>query len=256
MTMLISGHLISAYGWPFVFYVPGGLSILLFLVWMTKVYSSPESHPQIDEGELRYIKSSIAGGRSNSVEIQPKDHPHGIISLREVPWKAIFLSVPFWAICISQFCAAWGGYMLKSVGPKYLHSALNFDIHENSYISATPFLIEGVLCIGVGRLSDFLLENKHISMLFARKMCNSIGQWGSALAFAGLILSGCNRFPAVTCYIISGMIGGVMGVGCYINVMDISPKYAGVIEGVTNTLANIAGFGAPYLAGLILHNEV
>lgn len=110
--------------------------------------------------------------------------------------------------------------------------------------------------MAVGCLSDFLIEKKILSMLRARKLCNTIGQWGAALFFAGMIFGGCNRAIAVVCYIFSGMINGAMISGAYVNIIDISPKYAGTIEGMMNSVANIAGFGAPYVAGLILHHEV
>lgn len=129
-------------------------------------------------------------------------------------------------------------------------------IFQNSYLSASPYVCQFLFMLLVGRLSDFLIEKKVLSMLNARRICNTIGQWGTALCFGGIILAGCNRTAAVFFYIFSGMIGGAMVSGAYVNIIDISPRYAGTIEGVINALANIAGFGAPYLAGQILFNEV
>jgi len=127
---------------------------------------------------------------------------------------------------------------------------------QNSYLSATPDICQWIFCIAVGRIVDYLVANKVLTLLNARKLCNSIGQWGAALMFSGIIFAGCNRSLAVVCYIMSGMINGAMLCGSIINPMDISPNYAGAIEGVINSIANVAGFGAPYLAGLILYNEV
>ncbi|CAL8109500.1 unnamed protein product [Orchesella dallaii] len=242
-TMLISGHLITAFGWPAMFYFPGVLTIIWLIFWITLVFSSPEQHPRISKTELEHLKNSLGTGKSECINIS------------QVPWKEITCSVPFWAIFISQFFLAWGHNMLKSCGPKYLHSALRFDIRENSYLSATPDICQWIFCIGVGQLVDHLVANKCISLLHARKLCNTIGQWGSALMFCGIIFAGCNRWLAVVCYIMSGMINGAMFSGSIINPMDISPNYSGAIEGVINSAANIAGFGAPYLAGLILYHE-
>lgn len=43
--------------------------------------------------------------------------------------------------------------------------------------------------------------------------------------------------------------------GAYVNILDISPRYAGTLEGFLNGIANIAGFGAPSVAGFILFQE-
>jgi len=242
-TMLISGHLITTFGWPSVFYVPGVLTLIWLVFWKTLVYSSPEKHPRISKTELQHLENSLGTGKV--------EH----INMFQVPWKEIACSGPFWAVFISQFSNAWGHNMLKSSGPKYLHSALQFNIQENSYLSATPDLCQWIFCIAVGRIVDYLVANKVLTLLHARRLCNSIGQWGSALMFCGIIFAGCNRPVAVFCFIMSGMINGAMFCGTVINAMDISPNYSGAIEGVINSAANIAGFGAPYLAGLILYNE-
>ncbi|CAL8109499.1 unnamed protein product [Orchesella dallaii] len=243
LTMLVSGHLITAFGWPAVFYVPAVLTLIWLIFWSTLVYSSPDKHPRISETEMLHLEASLGKGKTECV------------SMSQIPWKEIACSAPFWAIFLSQFFNCWGHNMLKSEGPKYLHSALGFDIHQNSYLSATPEICSWIFCITIGRIVDYLVANKVLTLLRARRICNSIGQWGSALMFCGIIFAGCNRWLAVVCYIMSGMISGAMVCGAFINPMDISPNFSGVIEGAINCISNVAGFGAPYLAGLILYTE-
>ena len=38
--------------------------------------------------------------------------------------------------------------------------------------------------------------------------------------------------------------------------MDLSPNYAGTLMGITNTMANIAGFVTPYIVGTIINGNV
>ena len=38
--------------------------------------------------------------------------------------------------------------------------------------------------------------------------------------------------------------------------MDLSPNYAGTLMGITNTMANIAGFVTPYVVGSIIEGNV
>ena len=38
--------------------------------------------------------------------------------------------------------------------------------------------------------------------------------------------------------------------------MELSPKFAGTLMGITNTAANMAGFAAPQLTGVVIHENV
>ncbi|CAL8072638.1 unnamed protein product [Orchesella dallaii] len=246
ITMIMSGHLISTFGWPAVFYAPGILTIVWFICWSLLVYSSPREHPTISDTERKYIEDAIKEEGSTSEE-------H--LGIFDIPWKAILCSVPFWAIFMSHFANTWGHNTLKTQGPKYLHSVLHFNIHENAYIAATPYFAQLIFCNIVTRVSDYLMSKNLLSLAASRRLCNTIGQGGTALAYLCLIMADCNRSLAILFYMMSGLFNGAVYGGMLINPIDISPNYAGAIEGLINGLSNIAGFCAPYVAGLILHNE-
>ncbi|ODN02131.1 Sialin [Orchesella cincta] len=103
ITMIMSGHLISAFGWPAVFYAPGILTILWFICWSLLVYSSPKEHPTISDTERNYIEDAIKEEGSSD------EH----LGFFDIPWKAIFSSLPFWAIFMSHFANTWGHNTLK-----------------------------------------------------------------------------------------------------------------------------------------------
>ena len=50
------------------------------------------------------------------------------------------------------------------------------------------------------------------------------------------------------------MTGCLYGAGLYINFADLSPRHAGVLYGISNTLATVPGFVAPIVIGVITHN--
>ena len=41
-----------------------------------------------------------------------------------------------------------------------------------------------------------------------------------------------------------------------VNHVELSPKFAGTLMGITNTAANMAGFAAPQLTGVVIHENV
>lgn len=45
-----------------------------------------------------------------------------------MPWKAIFTSLPVWAIVVAHFSENWGFYTLLTELPTFLKHRLNFDL--------------------------------------------------------------------------------------------------------------------------------
>ena len=50
----LMGWLVHTYGWQSVFYVMGGLGIVMALVWQKTIYG-PKDHPRVNAAELDYI---------------------------------------------------------------------------------------------------------------------------------------------------------------------------------------------------------
>ncbi|XP_043448801.1 sodium-dependent phosphate transport protein 4 isoform X2 [Prionailurus bengalensis] len=60
-TIILLGGIISqTLGWPFVFYIFGGIGCVYCLLWFVLVYDDPASHPWISVTEKEYIVSSLA----------------------------------------------------------------------------------------------------------------------------------------------------------------------------------------------------
>ncbi|XP_019685691.2 sodium-dependent phosphate transport protein 4 isoform X2 [Felis catus] len=60
-TIILLGGIISqTLGWPFVFYIFGGIGCVYCLLWFVLVYDDPVSHPWISVTEKEYIVSSLA----------------------------------------------------------------------------------------------------------------------------------------------------------------------------------------------------
>lgn len=51
-----------------------------------------------------------------------------------VPWKAVWTSLPVWAIIVAHTCGNWGWYMLLVKLPTYMRYILHFDIKSVSIV--------------------------------------------------------------------------------------------------------------------------
>lgn len=60
MAMLLAGLISSSsFGWPLVFYLYGGASVVWTVLGFFVLYNSPEDHPRISEAEKYYIEHSL-----------------------------------------------------------------------------------------------------------------------------------------------------------------------------------------------------
>ncbi|XP_045407887.1 sodium-dependent phosphate transport protein 4 isoform X3 [Lemur catta] len=57
--LLTGGFITQAIGWPFAFYIFGGIGCVFCLLWFVLVYDDPASHPWISTSEKEYIVSSL-----------------------------------------------------------------------------------------------------------------------------------------------------------------------------------------------------
>lgn len=67
---------------------------------------------------------------------------------------------------------------------------------------------------------------------------------------------GCDRVSAQVLLAVTGAFGGAVYAGNQMNHIALSPKYAGTMYGITNAAANMCGFLAPYVIGLMIEGRV
>ncbi|XP_074254641.1 putative small intestine urate exporter isoform X2 [Saimiri boliviensis] len=60
IVLLVGGLLSQTIGWPYVFYIFGGIGCACCLLWFPLIYDDPVNHPFISAGEKRYIVCSLA----------------------------------------------------------------------------------------------------------------------------------------------------------------------------------------------------
>lgn len=122
---------------------------------------------------------------------------------------------------------------------------------QNAILSALPYLAMWIISLVVCPISDLLINRGYIGVAAGRKIFNSIGHWGPALAL--IILPYLQKeVVAVTVLTIAVGLDGFTYCGYICNHMDLSPNFAGSLMGLTNSLANILSILGPTTVGLIL----
>ncbi|XP_026867484.1 sialin isoform X1 [Electrophorus electricus] len=243
----LTGFICNSLGWPAVFYCFGGAGCLWAVLWFILVSDEPRTHRRISDQEKDYIINSI-GSEGGS---------HGW----SVPLLPMLLSVPLWAIIITQMCANWSYYTLLTSLPTYMDTVLHFDLRQNSFLSALPYLGAWLFSILSGVLADSLLEREILSITTVRKIFTlveirvSIGLLLPAGFLFAVGFTGCSSTLAVTFLTVSTTIGGISAAGVFMNQIDIAPRYAGMLLGITNTFGTIPGVLAPIAVGHLAKNR-
>nr|XP_009940311.1 PREDICTED: sodium-dependent phosphate transport protein 3-like [Opisthocomus hoazin] len=240
--LLVAGIICQSLGWPFVFYIFGGVGCAWCLCWFLLVYEDPARHPWISAREQEYIVSSLAHQGSS----------HG----RSLPLVAMAKSLPLWGITIACFCTDWLFYMLLTSMPTFMSNVLHFDLRENGLLSSLPYIGNGLGHILSGLLADFLLAKRVLSTAAVRKLFSALGMLLPAVFLVAVPYIGCSSTVVVVLLTLALTIISMTGAGININHIDIAPRYAGFLLGITNTFGIVAGIIAPTAVGLLVSQDL
>lgn len=81
---------------------------------------------------------------------------------------------------------------------------------------------------------------------------------GAISAGLFILIAGYIENPSIVIVAMSftGAAAGTLYAGFQVNILDIAPRNASVVMGITNATANTAGFLSPMLVGFITNNKV
>ncbi|XP_022913322.1 vesicular glutamate transporter 1 [Onthophagus taurus] len=233
----IGGILVRHSGWKSPFYFYGFLGITWYLFWIWLVFEKPSKHPTIENRELHYIQSSL--GENTSAPPT---------TFANIPWKCFFTSLPVWAIFVANFCRSWNFYLLVLFQASFVSDVYSIEIEENALLGALPHLLMTIIVPAGGVLADHLRKKGTLTTTQVRKLFNCGGFGMEATFFLVVAFSG-TISVAITALTIGVAFSGFAISGFNVNHLDIAPKYASILMGLSNGIGTIAGCICP----LVVH---
>ncbi len=232
--LLTTGWLVENFGWPSVFYIFGAVGIVWCLLWFPLAHNDPATDPRCPPDEREMLASHAPA------EKEPEP----------VPWGLFFRTPAIWALVINHFCSNWVLYMLLAWLPSYFRSTMDMSIINAGIFSAAPWLTMFVVGSLGGILADKLVAlGMHLTSV--RKLMQCTGLFGAA---ACLILVK----DVTTPYLALGLMCGALGFAAFTwsgfvpNHLDIAPRYADVLMGITNTAGTIPGIIGVFITGWLV----
>lgn len=232
--LLLTPIIVLSLGWQWAFYLFGAVGIVWYGLWHWLAATEPRDHPRVSAEELAII------GSDELVEVATKPPPI----------KAMLSSMAVWSIIVSHFCSNWGGYVLLSWLPLYFVEGLGVDFAAVGIVTMIPSVAAFLALNVAGWVTDKLIS-RGLNLTFVRKLMQTIGFGGGAIVLA--VVGYIDSIPwAIALMSLGNMLGAFALGGWGSNHMDIAPKHAGTLMGITNTAGTIPGIIGVFVSGLIL----
>ncbi|MGY4318805.1 MFS transporter [Bradyrhizobium sp. JR3.5] len=240
----LMGWIAHEYGWRHVFYVMGGLGIVMGIAWIKTIYE-PKDHPAINEAEFDYIKQGGALVDMDAAK-SGKAHDSGPSwdHIRQLLANRMMLGV-----YIGQYCINTLTYFFLTWFPVYLVKERGLSILQAGFVATLPALCGFIGGVLGGVISDYLLRRTG-SLTMARKI-PIVG--GMLLSMTIIACNYVDSQALVVGFMALAFFGKGIGALGWAVVSDTSPKEAGGVSGgLFNTFGNLSSITTPIIIGYIL----
>lgn len=245
--MLFLPTLVRLKGPQSVFLVEAALGVMWSLLWLKYASDPPRSeHPKATAAGFGESLLPIKENQKAKVE-------NGVHSIRtpKIPWKRIIFSLPVWAIVANNFTFHYALYVLMNWLPTYFELGLKRSLQEMGSSKMMPYLNMFLFSNIGGVIADHLITRRILSVTKTRKLLNTLGFMVASFALMALPLF---RTPDGVVFCSSVALGflALGRAGFAVNHMDVAPRYAGIVMGVSNTAGTLAGIVGVDLTGRLL----
>ncbi|CAF0802847.1 unnamed protein product [Rotaria sp. Silwood1] len=249
LTMLFGG-LLCRYvysGWMYLFVITSILGFLWLILWIALTADSPQQHKRISNHERDYI-CRLTGSTGKK----------RMMSLASLPWKNIIKSKPVNALIITHIANLFGLFFFLTNLGKISNELLRIPPQSTGYLLCSGFFLTLLCSLSSGIVADHLVRANKITLTNARRLFNSLASFIPVLCMISFYFCDNSRqmLGIITILVYLASSGFAYGSGFVVNFADVVPAFSGVIFGVANTFASLAGLIGNIVAGLIIKKPV
>ena len=250
LALLVGPYLVHSFGWESVFVASGAIGLLWAAAFAFLGARSPAAHRCVGGAERAHIEAS-----------RPPQTPR-----TATPWRRIATNVPFLALIFTHCAFNWTGYLVASWLDKFFVTTYNVKYDELGVLSVLPYLMMLVVGLLGGPLADALERRRCLGATSVRKLFNTCGMGGQAILL--LVLAAIvpatkaggggaqDHHGAVAAALVLAFSSGISALctsgGYWVNFVDLSPRHAQLLLGISNSVASIPGLVGQLLTGQIL----
>ena len=237
-------------GWRGMFDIFGSFGALWIVLALGLFAAGGVTTKAIDEGKTPV--TNLFGSRQEADQEPGK--PKEEITFENVPWGQFANSDPIKALAFVHFVGNWGTYVVLAWLPTYFTQEVGLSLTNASLLTLLPPIANIAVGTLAGPTADGLIQ-RGTDLTIVRKGCQSVAF--AAPAFA-MLLSTYFEDPVATVILLTIGISfqSFSYAGLYSNHQDLSPKYASILLGITNTCGALPGvIGVPLTGYLIKETQ-
>ncbi|HVJ08341.1 MAG TPA: MFS transporter [Acidisarcina sp.] len=235
LTNPVSGWIVSRYEWRWLFFLEGGISLLLILVWVPMISDKPSEAKWISREEREYLEGTLGAERlERERAFQAAGRVHG-------SYKQLLSDKNLWLMVLIIICYTTGQYGYTLWLPTLLANLTKMSLGKVGWLTSLPF----VAALGGLYLFGFLSDRDG-----NRRLWTALSLAGFAVALLAATMS--SRWVWVS-------YGFLVFTGLFLKCMQspfwampsllFPPGICGGARGVINAVGNLGGFIGPILVG-------
>ena len=240
IALICTPWIISEWSWQGAFYLYGLLGVVWFIFWIYSAQSRPSPLPE--------WRSTVALAPQLTPEAPP------VVAAGEQIYPRLTIrrmlhSRAVWAIAIAHISINWSLYLILSWFPTFVNREMGVDLQTAGLLALAPTVISLVMAPAAGRLFDRLVSQGY-NRRTIRRVMQSVAFAGITLAMLAVTLTD-SLMLSVAVITLSNALGAFSIGGFATNHLDIAPNQAGLLMGVTNTLAAVSSGASVFVSGWI-----
>jgi len=235
ITNPISGWIVGSYGWRWLFFMEGAISLVLILIWLPLISDRPEEAKWISKEEKDYLVNTINAEKA-------EDEANSRTSAKWT-YKNLVCDKNLWIMVVAYVCFTTGQYGYSLWLPTMLKNLTKTDMASVGLLTSIPFITAIIGTYVFGALSD-----KYGNCRFYTAL--SLG------CFAGFLWLSM-QFPdqiwlSFSLLVITGLFLKSFLGPFWSMVPRVFPSgVSGGARGIINALGNLGGFLGPFFVGWI-----
>ncbi len=235
ITAPLSGLIIDALDWRWLFIIEGGLSLAVMLFWWFTISDRPEEAKWLSERERDYLVTELNREREALRALAP---------VQRAPLKEVFLNGSIRKLIIINFFYQSGIYGYTLWLPTILKNLTGGDMSSVGMLAIIPYVCT---MLGILTMSVFSDKTGKRRLFIVLPLC------GFAACLAASVMASGNIWVSYGFLVGSGFfLQAATSAFWTIPSKVTTPEVAGSARGVINGLGNLGGFCGPYLVGVLV----
>ncbi len=234
LTNPLSAWIVSRYDWRWMFFLEGGLSLLLVVIWLPMISDRPGDAKWISPAEKQYLEETLLAERQASER-------HFQATGVNWSYKQLLLDKNLWLMVLITICYTSGQYGFSVWLPTLLSNLTRMSLSNVGWLSSLPF----VAAVGGLYLFGALSDKSGNRRLWTAV---SLAGFSASLLVATLF----NRWVWIsfTLLIVTGIFLKAMQSPFWaMPALLFPPGLSGGARGFINAVGNLGGFVGPLLVG-------